>query len=166
MTTRSGSGEYYPWVPDTSWTVLKPYWEGLAKGELLFPKCEHCGHFQWYPEPACDSCQSDRFKWTALEPRGTIYSYTVVRRSLLVGFEPPIIIALAAMDDAPNVRLLTNIIDCSPDDISIGVSVDIARREVSPGVFLPFARLFDPARLPAAGEKMAELISLCLPADL
>jgi hypothetical protein len=85
---------------------------------------------------------------------------------LLVGFEPPIIIALAAMDDAPNVRLLTNIIDCSPDDISIGVSVDIARREVSPGVFLPFARLFDPARLPAAGEKMAELISLCLPADL
>jgi uncharacterized protein len=138
MTELPGPTDGYPWVPDTEWPMLAPFWSALANGYLAFPRCTSCLHFQWYPEDACDDCQSEDLVWTPVRPGASVHSFTVLRRTLLPGFGTPLPIVLVDIDEAPGVRMITNLIgDVEP---RTGLLVEIVRREVIPGVILPFAR--------------------------
>lgn len=133
----------FPFPPDVEWDELKPFWDGTREKKLRFPKCRDCGHFQWYPQPMCPKCQGMNIDWADVRPQGTIYTYTVVRRPFLPGFEDrlPIIIALVEFDDAAGPRLVTNLIDCSEDDVEIGARVEVAFTQVTKDATLPFVRL-------------------------
>jgi len=51
------------------------------------------------------------------------------------------VIGLVAIDEQPDVRLMTNLVDCEPDDTLIGRAVEVTF-EHSEDVYLP---LFRPA---------------------
>ena len=57
--------------------------------------------------------------------RGKIFSWTVVRYPFDPSFSDkiPYIVATVVFEDAPGVRLVTNIIDVEPDEIEIGMGV-------------------------------------------
>ena len=38
-------------LPDVSWQVAAPYWEGAAAGELRLSFCVSCGSANWFPKP-------------------------------------------------------------------------------------------------------------------
>ena len=135
-----GHTDSYPWVPDPHWPPLQPYWSGLAAGRLRFPRCTRCKNYQWYPEPTCDTCGNGNFEWIAVPPRAQIYSFTILRRSFLPDFKIPTFIILAEIEGIPNVRLLTNAIDCDECDLRIGARVELVRKRVADSVYLPFAR--------------------------
>lgn len=144
VATSETVGEAYPWLPDTSWPVLQPFWEALARGELRFPRCEGCERWQWYPQERCPSCGSRDFAWQQVEPRGTIYSYTDVQQPFIPEFRRllPLYVVLVDVEvGSPQpVRLVTNLVG-DVDGLEIGAAVDIEPREVADGVHLPFARL-------------------------
>lgn len=135
--------ESYPWLPDTSWRELAPFWEGLRRGQLMLPRCPRCGRFQWYPQAMCPGCRHIGLEWVPVAPYGRVYTYTILRRSFVPGFEGrlPLIIAFVEMEEAPGPRLITNLIDADEDEVAVGAPVEIVFREVSPGVTLPFVRL-------------------------
>ncbi|CAN0151518.1 unnamed protein product, partial [Phaeothamnion confervicola] len=134
-----------PWVPETEWPVLAPFWAALRDGTLAFPRCTNCGRFQWYPQPMCPACRAMAFEWTDVRPAGTIFTFTVVRKAFLPAFADrlPMTAALVEIDDAPGVRLVTNVFTVDGQDVvgatSIGAEVDIEIVEVAAGVHLPFA---------------------------
>ena len=68
--------------------------------------------------------------------RGTVYSYTVARRATAPQWanEPPLVIAIVELEEGPH--LTANIVDCNPDDVMIGMPVDVAYQDVSPEVTL------------------------------
>ncbi|EUA26659.1 hypothetical protein I548_4762 [Mycobacterium intracellulare] len=66
--------------------------------------------------------------------------YTVNAHPWLPGFEPPYVIAVVALDECAEVRLTTNIVGCSPEDVHVGQRVSVRFENVD-DVWIP---LFEP----------------------
>ena len=88
-----------------------PHFEGLGKKVVCFPRCLDCGQFHWYPMPLCPYCRSSSIEWKAVTGHTRLYSWTVVHHAFSASLSDlvPYVVALVVFDDAPNVRLVTNL---------------------------------------------------------
>jgi uncharacterized OB-fold protein len=132
-----------PIVPDTKWPVSAPFWQAAAEGRLSFPQCRGCGAFEWYPVPMCKHCGSLDWVWPDVDPHGTIYSYTVLRRAFLDGVEAnvPFPVLQARFDGAPGVSLVIGLADLAQRDaVQIGAPIKVAFVDVG-GATMPFAEI-------------------------
>ncbi len=129
----------------------RAFWTGGERGELMICRCHDCGHFFHPPGPACWRCRS---RDVAPEPvcgRATVAAYTINRQPWIPGFEPPYIVAMVELEDEPVVRLITNVVDVSLDDIRVGLSVEVffedwtdASGDEASRVWLPLFRPVNP----------------------
>ena len=71
---------------------------------------------------------------------GTVHTYTVIRQNWRQPFRRPrpYVVAMVELDEGP--RMMSNITDCDPDDVRIGLPVDVLRREGDDDLGLPFWR--------------------------
>jgi uncharacterized protein len=79
--------------------------------------------------------------------RGAVYTYTVNRREWSPGVAVPYVIAIVRLDEQSDLRLMTNIVGCPPDDVAIDMPVEVEFREQG-DVFAP---VFRPAEAPPSG---------------
>jgi uncharacterized OB-fold protein len=49
----------------------------------------------------------------------------VNRQPWIGGLEPPYIVAMVELTDEPDVRLITNVVDVSVEDMHVGLEVDV-----------------------------------------
>jgi uncharacterized protein len=127
-------------VPD-EWTL--GYWEAAKEQRLVVQRCIECGHAQYPPDVACHRCQSQSFRFDDVSGRGTLYSFSTFRRSLMPVFEAPYSMALVDLDDV-DVRMLTNLVEVDPDDARVGMAVEVVferRGEWSIPQFRPAERV-------------------------
>src|SRR5260370_1393398 len=96
-------------APATS-QEMQAYWDAAAQGKLLVRKCTGCGQLHHYPRTICPFCFSDKTEWIEASGKGTIYSYSVMRRA-------PVPYAMAYVTLAEGPRLVTNIVDCDFDKL-------------------------------------------------
>lgn len=75
------------------------FWQGLKERRLLFQTCRECGGHRFPFRMSCQRCGSFDHCLTESEGRGFIYSYTVVERPLLPGFDAPYTIVLVEVDE-------------------------------------------------------------------
>ncbi|HZR81222.1 MAG TPA: OB-fold domain-containing protein [Candidatus Binatia bacterium] len=122
-----------------------PFWEACRRRELRVQRCCDCGRFRHPPLPGCPRCGSARSEWPVVSGRGRVFSYTVVHHAAVPALarDVPYNVAVVELDDAPGARLITNLLDVPADAIAVGVAVEVAWDEPSPGVVLP---RFRPAR--------------------
>ena len=73
-------------------------------------KCTSCGQAHHYPRTICPFCFSDKTEWIEASGKGTIYSYSVMRRA-------PVPYAMAYVTLAEGPRMVTNIVDCDFDKL-------------------------------------------------
>jgi uncharacterized OB-fold protein len=52
------------------------YWRALEDGEFKLPRCASCHAWTWPAHFRCGHCGSWEFEWTALEPKGRIFTWT------------------------------------------------------------------------------------------
>jgi uncharacterized OB-fold protein len=111
-------------VPDD---VSAFFWAAAAEGRLEVQRCNTCGHHHHPPAVACSHCLGDDLGSEAMSGRATVFSYTVARQPFHAGFveDIPYVVALVALDDDPTVKLLTNIVDVAPEDVSVGLAVEV-----------------------------------------
>jgi uncharacterized OB-fold protein len=98
---------------------------------------------QYPPEICCVHCQAEEFDAAETTGRGVIYSYSVVDRPLHAGFVDalPYVVALVELDDQPELRILTNLVDVPPGTpLSCGLPVEVVF-EKRGSVTLPQFRL-------------------------
>jgi len=84
-------------------------WErAIEAGELRFPRCDACGRWNWYPLPRCRSCGADAQRWTAVAPKGILYSWTRVHRAFARESvaDLPYVTGIVDITGAPGVRLV------------------------------------------------------------
>jgi uncharacterized OB-fold protein len=129
-------------LPDLEDTEVATFWEGTLKGEIRFPKCLDCNRFHWYPCVLCPFCQSSNIKWQAVTGNPKIYTWIYVNRDLgpLYYAQGPYIVAYVEFDDAPGVRLVTNLVDCKPEDTYIGMPVEVIFQRINDEISMPLVR--------------------------
>ena len=111
----------------------KPFWDAAAEGRLLIKKCVTCGQVHFYPRAICPFCGSDKTVWMTASGRGTVYSYSVMRRV-------PIPYALAYVTLEEGVTMMTNIVECDLDAIGIGQRVTVVFKPSEGGPPVPMFR--------------------------
>jgi uncharacterized OB-fold protein len=111
----------------------RPFWEAANEGRLLLKKCEACGLVFWYPRVMCPDCWSSRTTWVPSGGKGTVYSYTVMRRAKV-----PYALAYVTMDEGPT--MLTNLQSEDLDALKVGMQVELVFTEAVDGSRVPMFR--------------------------
>jgi uncharacterized OB-fold protein len=129
-------------LPEIERDEYQPFWRGTQEGKLCFPRCRSCNRFIWYPTICCPYCQSRDIEWTAVKGQGKVYSWTVVRHVFDQKFANrlPMIVALVEFDNAPGVRLVTNLVECKPEDVYASMPVNVIFQKVNQELTLPVFR--------------------------
>ena len=142
------SGDYP--LPDTAFEPTREFWAAASRGELRIPRCQDCRAYNWYPPRACTACGGERLRYTEVSGRARLFSWAVVRRGLAKPFagKVPYITALVSLEEDPAVRLVTNLVDCEPDELRAGQSLRVVYRPLAfPGLDREVvAPLFTPVR--------------------
>ena len=120
----------------------RPYWEGLAQGELRIQRCKVCAKAVFYPRAICPHCHSDQLEWIVASGKGTIYTYTVVHQ----GFGPfaedvPFVVALVELEEG--VRILSRILDAPRERVTVGAAVSVTFEGTGEDLTLPYFRLIE-----------------------
>ena len=117
------------------------FWTSGRDGVLRFLRCAECEVLVHPPVPYCAQCGGTP-EPTAVSGRGTVYSFTVNHQAW-DGTTDPYVISLVAIDEQPDVRLTTNLVDCGPDDVHIGMPVEVVFADHDP-IYLPLFRPVTP----------------------
>ena len=109
----------------------RPHWEGLRSGEVRVQRCARCGHWIWAPQPICPRCHSFDLTWPAVEPAGTVYSWTRTWQPFTAELSGhlPFVVVLAELPAVGGRRLLGVLRDGDGADVRIGQPV---RGEIDP----------------------------------
>jgi 3-oxo-4,17-pregnadiene-20-carboxyl-CoA hydratase alpha subunit len=114
------------------------FWDGMNVGELRIQRCASCATLRHPPRPACGACGGLDSDHVVASGRGTVHSFVVHHYPAVPGFEPPFVVALIELEEGP--RLVSNLTDVGPEDVAIGLPVEVAFTEVEPGFTLPLFR--------------------------
>lgn len=120
-------------------TRTQPFWDATREQRLTAPKCTECGTFRMPPTTFCNNCLSRQLSWEPLPGTGTLYSFIIVRHPLspaLADFVPYVPAVIDA-DGAPGMRFLSNVVDCDPDDVEIGMRLRVVWNRVSDELTMP-----------------------------
>jgi hypothetical protein len=118
------------------------FWTSGADGRLRFLRCDACAYLIHPPAPYCPRCQSCDAAPTEVSGRGTVHSFTVNHQAW-DGARDVYVIGLVAIDEQPDVRLTTNIVDVDPDEVRVGMAVEVVFEDHAP-VFVPLFRPVSP----------------------
>lgn len=126
-----------PTLPPFATEETAEFWRGCARGELLLQRCDDCGAWQFYPRPFCTACTRGSVRWATASGRGTLASWSIVRRPVDPSWaaEAPYVLALVALDEGP--RLMTALTGCEPSGLAIGMRVAVAFDVRPNGAVLP-----------------------------
>lgn len=101
-----------------------PYFDAAREGRLILQRCPRDGFF-FYPRSACPECLGTDWSWEGVSGRGTVHSFTIDR----FGLDPaqksrlPLVVAIVELEEGP--RLTTNVVDCPPESVEIGMPVEV-----------------------------------------
>jgi uncharacterized protein len=113
----------------------EPFWRAAVDGRVVAPRCDRCGTFVLPPKPYCFACLGQDFTWVDLAGTGTVYTFTIIRHPLHPGLEDvvPYVSGVIELDgtQGAGARLFGNIIDCVPEDVRVGDTVEVAFEPLS-----------------------------------
>jgi hypothetical protein len=109
-----------------------PFFEAATQGRFLIRRCGSCGKAHWYPRALCPFCFGET-AWEEASGDGTIYSYSVMRRT-----SPPYAIGYVTLAEGPT--MMTNLVDCDFDSLAIGQDVSLVFRASADGTPIPCFR--------------------------
>jgi uncharacterized OB-fold protein/acyl dehydratase len=99
------------------------YWAGVQRHELLIQRCTACQRLRHPPRPMCPHCQSLKWDTVRASGRGTVHSFVVFHYPAFPAFELPYVVAL--IDLAEGTRVVTNLIKVAPQDVRVGMAVEL-----------------------------------------
>ena len=117
----------------------REFWDACGRRELQFQQCSGCGAFRFPPLGGCRECGSADAKWVKVSGRGRVFSYTVVHHPALptIVEDVPYAVVVVEFDDAPGARVISNVLDTPHEEVHVGMELELAWDEPSPGVILP-----------------------------
>jgi len=119
--------------------LTRPFWTAAKERRFVLQKCPRCGTFNFYPKPWCVECGGRGLQWVDAKPHGTVYSHTV-SRSVGMNYpgwkdELPLVMCIVDLDDGP--RMYAQLTDCAPEQVHIGMRVQVHFVDISDEAAIP-----------------------------
>ncbi len=113
------------------------FWDGCKRHELLMQRCEQCNSYRYPPRSICPKCFSQNARWDKVRGRGEVYTFTVARVPLSPEWasDTPYVIGVILLDEG--VRIVSTIVGCKPEDIKIGMTVEVTFDDITEKITLP-----------------------------
>jgi uncharacterized protein len=124
------------------------FWDAANHGQLMLAKCKSCGRLHYYPRPMCPHCWSHDVGLTPASGRGVVYTYSTVFVNDLPPFKSRLPYIAASVELAEGLRITTNIVGCSPEQVRIGLPVTVRFEVIAANVAIP---VFEPDGIDSAG---------------
>ena len=115
----------------------KDFYGFCRRGELRFQRCRGCGAWRHVPREMCAECGCFEWEWAKSSGRGSIFTWTVITRALHPAFSDDVPFAPAVIELDEGVRLLSQVVDCPPGELEVGMPVEVTFDDAAPEVALP-----------------------------
>lgn len=111
------------------------WWDAVDEGKVLIQRCTGCQTLRHPPRPMCGVCQS--MEWDSIESTldGEVMSYTALRHPKIPGYPKDPICAVIKLGEGTN--LVSNVVGCEYEDVSIGMKVKGKIEQVDEKTLLP-----------------------------
>ena len=118
----------------------QPYWDSCKQHELRIQRCRICGRYRHYPRPMCPVCHSLEVDWVKVSGRGKIYNYMVSHIAPHPGFAKELPYGTVTVELQEGIRMASCMVDVKPEELEIGMSVEVVFVDVTDEVTLPMFR--------------------------
>lgn len=131
--------EYTKPLPTPS-QVSQPFWDAAREHRLVYQRCRVCGTRVFYPRDICPGPHCfgvGTLDWVESSGRGWVYSFTVSYQPANPAFadDVPYVLAIIELDEGW--RMNSNVINTPPEDVQIGMRVEVVWDDVTPDFTLP-----------------------------
>ena len=118
--------------------LTEPFWSGCRERRLLIQHCTVCGTYRHLPSDVCSNCQSTEYDWVESRGDGTVFTYTIVWHSVhsSTNQKIPYNVVVVQLDDCGGVLVMSNLVDCGPDDVRVGLPVELTWDDVGDDMVL------------------------------
>ncbi|PWG61535.1 Zn-ribbon domain-containing OB-fold protein [Spiribacter halobius] len=103
--------------------VSAPFWENARNHRLTLQYCDDCQRWVFYPRARCPYCWSDALSWRDASGEGTVAARIIVHKPGHPAFLEDVPYVVALIDLAEGPRMLSNVVDCHPDAVEVGMPV-------------------------------------------
>lgn len=117
------------------------FWTSGANNELQITRCSQCEYYIHPPAPICPECLCREVSPVAVSGRAKVVSFTINYQKWHPMMQVPFVVSIVELEEQAGLNLTTNIINTSPEDVSIGMQVKVVFEDCGE-VFVP---LFEPA---------------------
>ncbi|WP_030762722.1 bifunctional MaoC family dehydratase N-terminal/OB-fold nucleic acid binding domain-containing protein [Streptomyces sp. NRRL F-2664] len=114
------------------------FWDGVRDHRLLIQRCTSCATLRFPWLPGCNSCAGSDWDTVEASGAGTVFSYVVMHHPPFPAFDPPYAVALVEL--AEGVRMISNITGVPYDKVRIGLPVQLEFLRVDDDLELPVFR--------------------------
>ena len=97
---------------------------------LIGSKCNSCNHYFYPSSTLCPKCRrGGKVAEHKFSGNGKVFSHTTIRVAP-EGFEQytPYVVAIVELEEGA--KVVSQVVDCSPDDVRIGMSVEVTFRKI------------------------------------
>ena len=113
-------------------TANEKFWAATAEGRFQLQRCIDCNIVLWFPRHQCPTCWNQNLVTFDAIGNGVVYSFTIVRKGSMAYKEAaPFVIAYVELDEGP--RVMTNIVDCDPQSVTVGMPVEMVFHDTGEG---------------------------------
>ena len=103
----------------------------------MIQQCETCGVVMWPVKSRCDNCMQPTVNWVQASGKATLYSFVLMHQVYHPGFASEIPYTIAQVDLEGGLRILTNLVGCSNNDLQIGMPLEVTFEAITDEVTLP-----------------------------
>jgi uncharacterized OB-fold protein len=125
------AAQRHPAIPSIT-PENESYWIGGVVVELRIRRCQDCGYWVEGPSPLCPSCWGRNLVAEATTGRGVVHTYSITYNTNYEAFgiggafvALPFITGIVELRDQAGLRITTNLVDCEPDEVWVGMPVRV-----------------------------------------
>ena len=115
----------------------QPFWDASRDERLVIPYSTATGEPFWYPREVAVDSLGDGVEWREASGKGTVYAVSV-QHNAGMGRDPaegPYAVVLVDLPEG--IRIMSNVVGCDPDAVTVGMAVTVSWHELSDGRKLP-----------------------------
>ncbi|MBK8629438.1 MAG: OB-fold domain-containing protein [Sphingomonadales bacterium] len=115
------------------------FWDAARDGRLAIQRCATCRRWNHAPSLACPGCGSLDLGYEDVSGKGTLFSWTIIQEAPAPGFRDrlPLIVGIVELAEQPHLLLAANLLEIAPEDLRLGMALEVVFEAVTADVTLP-----------------------------